>query len=108
MILRRYTDLEMWRNAPPRWYGLAWREMDRAVGVFAPIPLNHLMAGARWLYWALRCSVVPSPIDRAFDRGYELGRRHEREHTERLREAEDRAFERLVREVTAARRQEPR
>jgi hypothetical protein len=100
-MLLRMTQLEAYRQSPPWWYGLAWREPDRAVLVLAPIPLNHLIAWSRRFYWMVKTNVTTSPLERAFDRGYELGRQHAQEHYERTRDrdAEERAFERLLHEI---------
>lgn len=35
----------------PFWYGYAYYDFERDCGAFAPVPINFLLAGARWLAW---------------------------------------------------------
>ena len=65
----------------PRFYGLAYREYDRRVGVCYPIPFNIVVRIAMNIWWSLKSGFFPDwyeeklfKVDReAWQRGYDFG-----------------------------------
>lgn len=66
----------------PRGYGLAYREWERDVAVFYPIPFNLIVRLIRELYYRIRIGICKTKIEhmilsalkREFDLGYEAGK----------------------------------
>lgn len=58
----------------PKGWGLAYRLMDRDIGVFMPIPINIIVQGLRKIWWKLLVGFKPSIIERIYDKGLAAGR----------------------------------
>jgi len=68
----------------PRWYGLAWRDYNRDVGICYPMPLHFIFGWARLLWLWFRFHSVPTRWDtirQAYEAGHIAGRQYEIQRT---------------------------
>jgi len=77
-FFRRVSTLNLLTKTrtPPAWYGVAWREPDRDVVTFAPMPLNLALAWLRRAYWWLRLLTIEDRVETAYWAGYAKAREH--------------------------------
>ena len=82
--LREFTQLDLFQQGLPAWYGVAyWRELT-ATGVIAPLPFHRVIGWGRAGWIAFRVRGTPSLLEDAYQRGRTAECASWRSYVERL------------------------